>query len=233
MEQAKKIYLNWSGGKDSSLCLWEAFRQGIAPSALLTSINSVYDRISMHGVRRELLLRQAASLGLPLYTVELPENPSVPEYEEKMREQVTSLKQQGFSHAMFGDIFLEDLRQYREKQLQPMEISCLFPLWKKDTGELLRQFLDLGFRAVVVCVNEQYLDKSFCGRLIDRSFMHDLPAGVDPCGENGEYHSFVYDGPVFKEPIPFTTGEMLTRQYDRPDAAGDNYTFCFCDLIPF
>lgn len=233
MEQAKKIYLNWSGGKDSSLCLWEAVRQGIVPGALLTSINSVYDRISMHGVRRELLLRQAASLGLPLYTVELPENPSVPEYEEKMREQVTSLKQQGFSHAMFGDIFLEDLRQYREKQLQLMEISCLFPLWQKDTGELLRQFLDLGFRAVVVCVNEQYLDKSFCGRLIDRSFMHDLPAGVDPCGENGEYHSFVYDGPVFKEPIPFTTGEMLTRQYDRPDAAGDNYTFCFCDLIPF
>ena len=233
MEQAKKIYLNWSGGKDSSLCLWEAVRQGIVPGALLTSINSVYDRISMHGVRRELLLRQAASLGLPLYTVELPENPSMPEYEEKMREQVTSLKQQGFSHAMFGDIFLEDLRQYREKQLQLMEISCLFPLWQKDTGELLRQFLDLGFRAVVVCVNEQYLDKSFCGRLIDRSFMHDLPAGVDPCGENGEYHSFVYDGPVFKEPIPFTTGEMLTRQYDRPDAAGDNYTFCFCDLIPF
>ena len=232
MEQAKKIYLNWSGGKDSSLCLWEAVRQGIAPSALLTSINSVYDRISMHGVRRELLLRQAASLGLPLYTVELPENPSVPEYEEKMREQVISLKQQGFSHAMFGDIFLEDLRQYREKQLQLMEISCLFPLWQKDTGELLRQFLDLGFRAVVVCVNEQYLDKSFCGRLIDRSFMHDLPAGVDPCGENGEYHSFVYDGPVFKEPIPFTTGEMLTRQYDRPGAAEENYTFCFCDLIP-
>jgi uncharacterized protein (TIGR00290 family) len=232
VEQAKKIYLNWSGGKDSSLCLWEAIRQGIAPDALLTSINSVYDRISMHGVRRELLLQQAAALGLPLYTVELPENPSMPEYEEKMRERVTSLKRQGFSHAMFGDIFLEDLRQYREKQLQLMEISCFFPLWKKDTGELLQQFLDLGFRAIVVCVNEQYLDKSFCGRLIDHSFMHDLPAGVDPCGENGEYHSFVYDGPVFKEAIPFTTGEKRSRQYDRPDAAGESYTFCFCDLIP-
>jgi uncharacterized protein (TIGR00290 family) len=178
----------------------------------------------MHGVRRSLLEAQAGSIGMPLHTIELPEQPGMEEYDKAMRDKVLALKSDGYTHAVFGDIFLEDLRKYREEKLSAVDMQGVFPLWKRDTGELMREFLGLGFKAIIVCVNEKCLDKSFCGRLIDESFVHDLPAGVDVCGENGEYHSFVFDGPVFKDPIPFTRGEVVRRTYQE-------HGFYFCDLL--
>jgi uncharacterized protein (TIGR00290 family) len=195
----------------------------------------------MHGVRNELLDQQAASIGLPLHKIELPEQPGMDEYEQLMTAKVRQLKNEGFTHALFGDIFLEDLKRYREEKLQSLDIACLFPLWKRDTKELMQEFLSLGFKAIIVCVNEKLLDKSFCGRLIDESFVNDLPPGVDVCGENGEYHSFVFDGPVFNNPIPFKKGEIVYRKYDAPKNTQDGcnpmnqpsqYGFYFCDLLP-
>lgn len=235
-----KAYMNWSGGKDSSLCLYRVLEEKqYEVTHLLTSINAIHDRISMHGVRRSLLLQQAQRLNIPLHTIELPEQPGMNDYERAMMEEVRTLKQAGCTHALFGDIFLEDLRVYREKKLEQENISCVFPLWKKPTDLLMEDFLRAGFRSIVVCVNEKFLDKSFCGRVIDESFVNDLPPNVDPCGENGEYHSFVFDGPIFADPIPFTKGEIVCRKYEAP-RNGDNctmdepsqYGFYFCDLLP-
>ena len=233
--------MNWSGGKDSALCLYKAIQQGLCAEALVTNVNSVHDRISMHGVRNELLDQQAKAIGLPLSKTELPEEPGMQEYEKIMEQKISELKEQGFTHSMFGDIFLEDLKRYREEQLQKQNITCLFPLWKIDTKELMREFLSLGFKAIIVCVNERFLDKNFCGRMIDQSFIDELPANVDVCGENGEYHSFVYDGPLFKNPVTFVKGEIVYRKYPAPKNAADNcfatgdpteYGFYFCDLLP-
>lgn len=206
---------------------------------LLTSINSHHDRVSMHGVRRELLHAQAAALQIPLTTIELPEQPGMTEYEKAMMEKVNWLKAQGIQHSIFGDIFLEDLRKYREEQLARAGIECVFPIWKRDTKELLHGFIDAGFKAIIVCVNEKFLDKSFCGRTIDDDFLKDLPANVDPCGENGEYHSFVFDGPIFRRPIEFQKGEIVYREYAAPNTSSaqmvnekeKNYGFYFCDLV--
>ena len=209
--------MNWSGGKDSSLSLYYT-----RVDCLLTSVNAAHDRVSMHGVRRSLLEAQARSIGLPLHTIELPEEPGMEEYERVMADKVSWLISEGYTHAVFGDIFLEDLRRYREEKLHALQ--CVFPLWKQDTGKLMRQFLSLGFKAIIVCVNEKHLDKSFCGRIIDESFVNDLPTGVDVCGENGEYHSFVFDGPVFKYPIAFEKGEIVRRTYQE-------HGFYFCDLL--
>jgi uncharacterized protein (TIGR00290 family) len=239
---SNKAYMNWSGGKDSSLCLHYIQQdKKYSVDCLLTSVNSAHDRISMHGVRRELLQAQATSIGLPLQTIELPEQPGMQEYEAAMMDKVSALKQQGYSHAVFGDIFLEDLKVYREQKLQQLDISCVFPLWKISTVQLMSEFLNLGFKAIIVCVNEQYLDKSFCGRLIDASFVRDLPANVDVCGENGEFHSYVFDGPIFNNPINFTKGEIVHRKYEAPKTNSDtcnpmdkasDYGFYFCDLLP-
>ena len=166
----------------------------------------------------------------PLYT----EAPSMQDYETIMLNKINVLKAEGCSKAIFGDIFLEDLRIYREQKLMQAGIECVFPLWKIDTNELIKEFINLGFKAIVVCVNEQYLDKSFCGRLIDTSFVNDLPSNVDVCGENGEFHSFVFDGPLFKQPIGFKKGEIVYKQYEAPKVDDVNttnkYGFWFCDL---
>ena len=231
--------MNWSGGKDSALALHYCLKQGIPVRKLLTNINAAYDRISMHGVRRALLEQQAASIGVPLETIELPEQPSMQDYEAAVRAKLTAFKQAGIDQAVFGDIFLEDLREYREQQLAAVGMSALFPLWKKDTWTLVKEFIDLGFKSVIVCTKSEVLDRSFCGRLIDHSFLADLPSGVDPCGENGEYHSFVYDGPIFSRPIPFSTGETIFREYKAPEESSDecfttprpNMGFYFTDLI--
>jgi len=235
-------YMNWSGGKDSSLCLYHILQdKRYTVDCLLTSVNAAHDRISMHGVRRALLEQQAESIGLPLQTIELPEQPGMQEYEQAMLEKVNRFRSRGYTHAVFGDIFLEDLKRYREEKLQSVGIQCVFPLWNTPTTQLMDQFLQLGFKAIVVCVNEKYLDKSFCGRIIDESFVRDLPAHVDVCGENGEFHSYVFDGPVFKHPIPFKKGEIVYRQYAAPQTNADTcnpmdnaseYGFYFCDLLP-
>jgi uncharacterized protein (TIGR00290 family) len=231
-----KAYMNWSGGKDSSLCLHRVLgEKQYAVETLLTSVNAFHNRISMHGVRRELLEAQAASIGIPLQTLELGEQPGMEEYEQATTEKVAALKKQGCTHALFGDIFLEDLRRYREEKLQSQDVRCVFPLWKIPTAELMREFLEKGFKAIIVCVNSRFLDESYCGRLIDASFVRDLPENVDPCGENGEYHSFVFEGPVFKTPIPFQKGEIVYREYKAPANSMDQGSkdgFYFCDLLP-
>jgi uncharacterized protein (TIGR00290 family) len=234
-------YMNWSGGKDSSLALHKLIQdKQYDIRYLLTSVNSTHDRISMHGVRRSLLEAQAKSIGIPLQTIELPELPSMEVYENNMLQKVSALKSEGLSHAIFGDIFLEDLRKYREEKLQDAGIECVFPLWKIDTKDLMNEFLCAGFKAIIVCVNEQYLDKSFCGRIIDESFVRDLPGNVDVCGENGEFHSFVFDGPIFRQPVAFNKGELVSRSYSAPATdSGNNamdkpseYNFYFFDIIP-
>lgn len=211
-----KAFFNWSGGKDSALALDIAKQEGIVIETLVTSMNIATDRISMHGVRRELLGLQVAAIGLPFHTIELPEMPGMKAYEDAVHATHRQLKREGFTHGVFGDIFLEDLKTYRETLLAKDGLECLFPIWKQDTKKLLHQFIETGFKAIIVCVNSSYLDKSFCGRLLDKSFLNDLPSNVDPCGENGEYHSFVFDGPIFSRPISFTKGEVVFKEYAAP-----------------
>jgi uncharacterized protein (TIGR00290 family) len=216
------ILMSWSGGKDSALSLYELQRAGgYQVAALLTTITEVYDRISMHGVRRVLLERQAEALGLPLHPIFIPPGCVNREYEWKMEQALRTHQQNGVQRVAFGDIFLEDLRKYREANLAKIGMQGLFPIWKRGTGELVRSFLALGFRAIVVCVDPRYLGAVFAGKMIDDEFLRDLPEGVDPCGENGEFHSFVFDGPLFREPVRFQPGEVVLRD-----------SFYFCDLLP-
>lgn len=223
----QKVVFNWSGGKDSALCLYRVLTLGeYDVSCLLTSVNKQYQRISMHGVRVELLEQQAASIGIPLVKMLLPEMPDMKTYETIMKETLTQLKNEGMEVCIFGDIFLEDLRKYRENKLAEMNLRAIFPLWKIPTDQLIREFIDLGFKAVVVCVNDKFLDGSFVGRVIDDSFLNDLPDNVDPCGEYGEFHSFVYDGPIFKEPIEFKRGEMVYRKYSPTQQDGNSQYNC-------
>lgn len=195
---------------------------------LITTINSSFNRVSMHGLRLELLQAQAEAIGIPFQIIELPAQPDMDTYSRIMSETVDQLKKEGFTHCAFGDIFLEDLKKYREEQLSKYDIQAIFPLWKIDTSELIQDFIKLGFKAVTVCVNGELLDESFVGRELDKSFIEDLPESVDPCGENGEFHTFCYDGPVFKYPVHFDLGEKVHRTY--PTSAKE-YGFWFCDLI--
>ena len=232
--------LSWSGGKDSALALYHARRDPRYHVAhLLTSVNAHYERVSMHGVRAVLLEAQAARIGLPLTQLRLPEMPSMADYDGALLAVLGGLRAQGVAVAIYGDIFLEDLRAYREQQLARVPLRGEFPLWQRAGADILHEFLALGFRAIIVCVNERWLDASFCGRLLDEAFLRDLPPGVDPCGENGEYHSFVFDAPYFSAPIAFTKGEIVRRTYapasgapapdaDSPFAPG----FWYCDLLP-
>lgn len=233
--------MNWSGGKDSSLALYQALQMAeLNVDLLFTNVNAAHNRVSMHGVRRELLAAQAVAIGLPLLTAELPEQPGMAHYEAEMAAKVIGLKQQGYGTAVFGDIFLEDLKRYREEQLAKLGVRCVFPLWKQNPKNLMQAFINAGFKAVVVCTNSTYLDESFCGRLIDEQFVADLPDGVDICGENGEYHSFVFDGPIFQHPVLFQKGEKVYRKYTSPkdkddrvvDSKPSSMSFCFCDLLP-
>jgi uncharacterized protein (TIGR00290 family) len=237
-----KSYFNWSGGKDSALALYHAQKvRRYSIERLLTSVNRLHRRISMHGVREELLEQQAAAIGLPLQKLILPDQPSMPDYEEEMMKIMTALKKENFTHSFFGDIFLEDLKKYREEQLIKVGFTAVFPLWKRDTTELLHEFIDLGFQTVVVCVKAEVLDESFAGRVIDHHFIKDLPNNVDPCGENGEFHTFVFDGPIFRQPVPFRIGEKVFREYAAPRNSQDTcfsnqpsspMGFWFCDLEP-
>jgi uncharacterized protein (TIGR00290 family) len=217
------VLVAWSGGKDSALALYEILRsQNYQIAALLTTVTESYDRISMHGVRRILLERQVASLRLPLEIVLISAKASNDEYESQMAKVLSAYKKKGVTNVVFGDIFLEDLRKYREENLARLEMEPIFPIWKRDTKDLSHSLSKLGFKAITTCVDTQVLGKEFVGRLIDDDFLMGLPPSVDSCGENGEYHSFVYDGPIFKNRIAFTIGEKVLRD-DR---------FYFCDLVP-
>lgn len=232
----QKAIFNWSSGKDSAFALYKTLQEGkFEITSLLTSINEEFQRISMHGVSVSLLEKQAESLGFPLVKLELPKEPSMEEYQELMSSTMSKIKSQGVTYSIFGDIFLEDLRKYREDQLQSIGMEAVFPLWKKNTTDLIHEFLDLGFKTIVTCVNENYLDKSFAGRIIDESFIKDLSGNVDPCGENGEFHTFTFDGPIFKNAIDFEIGEVVKKTYPKPKSDENEedgeYIFWFCDLI--
>lgn len=241
----KKIALfNWSSGKDSALALYKIQQaKEFEINCLLTSVNQQFQRISMHGVRVDLLEQQAKSIGLPLEIMQIPEMPTMEVYEEVMSKTLTKLKSQGVKYSIFGDIFLEDLRKYREDKLVDIGFEAVFPLWKTPTKDLIQEFISLGFKTIVVCVNERFLDKSFVGRVIDQDFINDLPDNVDVCGENGEFHTFTYDGPIFSEPIKFEVGEIVHRKYEKPKTESTNtacdsngtdafdYGFWYCDLI--
>jgi len=238
---------NWSGGKDSALALYKVQQSGqYEVQTLLTSVSEPYQRISMHGVRVALLEQQAASIGLPCHQLRLPETPTMDAYEQLMTSTLHSLQQRGATISIFGDIFLEDLRRYREEQLARVGMQAAFPLWGVPTSELIREFIGLGFKTITTCVNEKFLDQSFVGRIIDEDFLRALPANVDPCGENGEFHTFVFDGPIFKAPIAFEKGEVVHRKYtpapkadddsyecgDKDDPSPFNTGFWYCDLVP-
>ncbi|SHF52728.1 MJ0570-related uncharacterized domain-containing protein [Salegentibacter echinorum] len=236
----KKAYLNWSSGKDAALSLYN-LRDGKEYSVekLVTTVNTKFNRISMHGVREELLQMQAESIGLPLHKIALHGEISMEDYNEIMQSETQKLLNEGFTHSVFGDILLEDLKAYREKQLNEIGLDTVFPLWQENTRRLMEEFIRLGFKAIVVCVNANKLDKSFCGRELDASFLKDLPKGVDPCGENGEFHTFVFNGPIFKAPIPFKIGEVVQKSYepskdedDSSEKTSWDLNFWYCDLIP-
>lgn len=213
--------MSWSGGKDSALALYEILHaQDYRVAALVTTLTRDYDEISMHGVRRALLEQQAASLGIPLHQIQISKGASNTEYETKVGEAFSAYREQGVETVVFGDLFLEDIRAYREQLLDKLGMRCLFPVWRRDTRILIRSFLDLGFEAVVTSVDSNALDSSFAGRIIDEDFLKALPAHVDPCGENGEFHTFVFAGPIFKQRIRFRTGEVVLRD-----------THYFCDLL--
>ena len=229
-----KSLFNWSGGKDSSLCLYHALQDNrFDIQYLLTTLNGKYKRVSMHGVSENLLDKQANSIGLPLRKIHLPELPSMGEYEVIISKELEIAKQNEINVSIFGDIFLEDLRKYREDQLAKKGFTAMFPLWKRDTIDVAREIIELGFKAIIVSVDGRFLDKSFTGRIYDKSFIDDLPLNVDPCGENGEFHSFVFDGPIFKNPIQFKKGEVVYKEYKShsQDGPKEDIGFWYCDLI--
>ena len=239
-----KTYFNWSSGKDSALALYKMQQsKTYKVDRLVTSVNSTFNRVSMHGLRLPLLEAQAKAIGLPLQTIKLNADVSMSSYNEVMKTTMQGLITEGYTNAVFGDIFLEDLKKYREDKLQEVGVKGVFPLWKHDTKELLKELLQLGFKAITVCVNAKLLDESFVGREVNESFFNDLPENVDPCGENGEFHTFVYDGPIFKQPVNFTIGEKVQKGYAPTTSKDDNCfkkdedttwdtSFWYCDLLP-
>ena len=219
---ARPVALSWSGGKDSALALWALREQlGIEPVALLTTLTEDYDRISMHGVRGELLRAQARATGVELVEIGIPAGCSNETYERRMAEALARPPLDRAGTIAFADLFLADVRAYRERRLAGAGRAGLFPLWGRDTATLAREFIAAGFEATLVCVDPSQLDPSFVGRPFDEALLADLPPAVDPCGENGEFHTFVHAGPIFDRPIEMEPGETAIRD-----------GFAFKDLVP-
>jgi uncharacterized protein (TIGR00290 family) len=238
MNEKKPIIFAWSGGKDSAYALSKLLQNpDYEVLSLISTFNGNNNRLSMHGVRDELIEAQGASLGIPIMRVKVF-GASNEEYEENMAEAIQLAKKRGIDSIAFGDIFLEDLRVYREKQMRQLKMECIFPIWKNNTSDLANAFVDQGFKSIICCVDDSKLDKSWCGKVIDKQFLKDLPEGVDPCGENGEFHSFCFDGPIFKRAIKIKTGEMVFKTYDLNDDDSSENTrnnkkngFWFIDLV--
>ncbi len=218
-----EILLSWSGGKDSSLVLYQLSNDSnYKIKSLITTVTDNFDRISMHGVRTSLLDRQANSLEINVEKVFISQNCSNEEYESSLEKIVLKYKKTGVSVVAYGDIFLEDIKKYRINHLKKLSMTAIFPIWKENSQKLASKFINLGFKAVVVCVDSKHLNKDYVGIEFDNSFLSELPPQTDPCGENGEFHTFVYDGPIFNSPVSFNIGETVLR---------DN-RFYYCDLVP-
>ncbi|MEM0287312.1 MAG: diphthine--ammonia ligase [Nitrososphaerota archaeon] len=218
----EKVVMSWSGGKDSSLALHALLgSMKYDVKLLLTTVTKDYGRISMHGVREELLRKQSQALGIPLDIAYISKNANNSEYESKMREKVEAYKSMNIRKVAFGDIFLQDVREYRESRMSKAGMECLFPIWGANTKELAKEFIRLGFKAILCTVDPRVLSKDFAGREFSEDLLEKLPDTVDPCGEKGEFHTFVYDGPDFQEPIRVRVGEIVLR---------DN--FYFADIVP-
>jgi uncharacterized protein (TIGR00290 family) len=218
----REALLCWSGGKESAMALYDVRKKGeFCVSSLLTTFTREFDRVSMHGVRRALLERQAEMLGLPVEKVWIDRGAGNEEYDDRMRLALGRQRAAGVEHVIFGDLFLQDVRRYREERLSELKMHGVFPLWGRDTSALARSFIDSGFRAIVCCVDPKALSKDFCGAEFDDGFLSRLPKRVDPCGENGEFHTFVYDGPVFREGVQVMVGEVVERD-----------GFYFADILP-
>ena len=218
----EKVIVAWSGGKDSALALYETLKSGrYEVLELLTTVTKDYNRISIHGVRRVLLEQQANALGFPLEKTFISKGASDEEYENELLKVLKRNLDSGVSSVVFGDIFLEDVRKYREQILAKMGMNGIFPLWKRDTQALAHTFINLGFKAIITSIDSNALAKDFVGREYDEQFLSDLPENVDPCGENGEFHSFVYNGPIFHERVSFKKGERVLREN----------RFYYCDLL--
>lgn len=238
-EPLPKAIFCWSGGKDSAYCLHKVLTdKSFDVRYLLTTVNDKFKRISMHGVREELLDRQVDAIGIPLLKVKVSEGTNN-EYEAQMEKVLLQAKKEGITHVIFGDIFLADLRKYREKNLAKVGMTGVFPIWQMDTTKLVNDLLRLKFKTVICCVNDGYLGEEWVGRQIDSSFLAQLPATVDPCGENGEYHTFCYDGPIFKKPINFSIGEKVYKPLATTTGPACGLPsgvvakgFWFCDLLP-
>ncbi|MBI9041268.1 diphthine--ammonia ligase [Lutibacter sp.] len=229
----KKAFFNWSTGKDSALALFTILNdKNYSIQKLVTSVNKSFERVSMHGVQEELLNQQAKSIGLPLEKIYFPEEVSMDLYGEIMKKSMNQLVSEGYEYSVFGDIFLEDLKNYREQKLAEVNLKGVFPLWKRDSKALMTEFIKLGFKAITVSVNLNYLDETFVGRELDEDFINDLPENVDVCGENGEFHTFVYDGPIFKYPIEFVIGEKTKKEYSKDENTNWDTSFWYIDLIP-
>lgn len=231
-----KAIFCWSGGKDSALALYKIIQEDkYEIVALLTTLNETYKRVSMHGVMEELLIKQAESIGLPLIRMYVSEGTNS-EYEKNMETLLLEFKEQGVSKVIFGDIFLEDLRAYRENNLSKVGLTAEFPLWKKNTKDLINEFFELGFKTVICCANDAFLGEGSAGMEITPAFIRELPANIDPCGENGEYHTFCYEGPVFKKKIKFKVGEKVYKPLEIKTNENKNEIltkgFWFAELIP-
>jgi len=214
MKKTKALFC-WSGGKDSALALYKILKQDkFEVIALLTTVNEEFRRVSMHGVREELLEEQAKQIGIPLEKMYIKKNSSNEDYEKRMEAVLNKYKIMGVEYAIFGDIFLEDLKIYREKNLAKIGMKAVFPLWKKDTTELLNEFIGLGFKTVLCCTNNDFFDEDMVGKTITKDFIAALPPNVDPCGENGEFHTYAYAGPIFKSEIPVKIGEKVLKTYE-------------------
>jgi uncharacterized protein (TIGR00290 family) len=237
IHQSIKAIFCWSGGKDSAYALHLVQqKQEYEIVFLLTTLNAQYKRISMHGVREELLDAQACALNIPLVKVWVKEGTNN-EYEQQMEKAMRQAQAQGVTHVIFGDIFLEDLRRYREENLKKVGMHAVFPLWKKNTTELIHDFIQLQFKTITCCTNDQYLGEEWVGKEINETFVRDLPSTVDPCGENGEYHSFCYAGPIFKTALSIQNGEKIYRPLEIKMAddcslpATETKGFWFCELM--
>jgi uncharacterized protein (TIGR00290 family) len=245
MLMKEKVVFCWSGGKDSALALNRLRQDGRHEIvSLLTTCNEHFQRVSMHGVRLELLDRQAEAIGLPLEKIFVSQRSSNAEYQQKMSACLRAHQARGVTACAFGDIFLEDLKQWRDGNLAKVGMHGIYPIWKVDSRELLREFFALKFGTVICCANDAYLDESAVGRNLDEEFIRARPVNVDPCGENGEFYSFAFAGPVFKSPVKFTVGETIYRPVEatHPTDSNAGYVctpgprrtkgFWFCDLLP-